>query len=444
MLSLAATNLLDNTDRAITPEKLREVVNAIIQGCFNLESDVSGGSYFVVADGDARDALVGPPVGMVVFVQDGSTWWLRVLDDGDPVWVQRYLPGIGEWNNLVNGLQAVVNDYVTSGGLSSALADYVTSSALTTALTDYVTSGGLSSTLASYVQAALVTSVTGSGSNGNVPTEKAVVDYVAAQLSAAIAGLKWKASARAVVQESGGSAPTLSGTYTTADGVALSVGDRVVCNSTVTPAINGIYVVAAGAWSRATDANTATKLVSAAVAVEEGTTWGDKLLVCTNNAGFTLGTTAVVWVTLGQAIAYTAGTGLTLSGTSFSISNNGVGATQLASSAVTTAKIADANVTLAKLVNMADGKVLGNFSGSSAAPSEVSVQKSVRVEMTLNGTTAVTTSVSGCLALSSKVDLAWPGRASVGAISVTVNDGSVSVVSSSSSDTFAISYIVWL
>src|SRR5204863_3481925 len=42
-----------------------------------------------------------------------------------------------------------------------------------------------------------------------------------------------------------------------------------------------------------------------------------------------------------------------------------IGASHLASNAVTTAKITDANVTLAKLANIANNKVLGNISGSS-------------------------------------------------------------------------------
>ena len=46
---------------------------------------------------------------------------------------------------------------------------------------------------------------------------------------------------------------------------------------------------------------------------------------------------------------------------------------KIADSNVTAAKIADSNVTKAKIENVADMKVLGNTSGTSAAPSEVSV-----------------------------------------------------------------------
>ena len=53
---------------------------------------------------------------------------------------------------------------------------------------------------------------------------------------------------------------TLSGTQTV-DGVALVVGNRVLVKNQTTASQNGIYVVAAGAWTRASDANTASLLV---------------------------------------------------------------------------------------------------------------------------------------------------------------------------------------
>ena len=58
--------------------------------------------------------------------------------------------------------------------------------------------------------------------------------------------------------------------------------------------------------------------------VEEGTTQADTGWVCTVNAGGTLGTTNVTWSQFSGAGAYTAGTGLTLTGTTFSITNTAV------------------------------------------------------------------------------------------------------------------------
>jgi hypothetical protein len=62
-----------------------------------------------------------------------------------------------------------------------------------------------------------------------------------------------------------------------------------------------------------------------------------------------------------------------LSGGAIVVKDGGVTTAKLNDSAVTTAKIADANVTKAKIENLSDYTVLGNVSGSAAAPAEVSI-----------------------------------------------------------------------
>lgn len=152
--------------------------------------------------------------------------------------------------------------------------------------------------------------------------------YVDAVLAAAINGLSPKASVRGVVVDRAGPlAPLLTGTYTTLDGVALVAGDRVIVNGTVSPALNGIYVVASGAWSRAADADTGAKLVGATASVQEGTNFGDKVLLQATNGPIALGTTPVTWVTYGQPNNYVAGSGIGLTGTTISVDNTVVRAT---------------------------------------------------------------------------------------------------------------------
>lgn len=116
---------------------------------------------------------------------------------------------------------------------------------------------------------------------------------------------------------------TLSGTQTI-DGVAVAAGDRVLVKNQTTASANGIYVVAAGAWTRATDADTWAKLVSAFVFVEKGTVGADTGWVSTIDSGGTLGSTAVTFSQFSGAGTYTAGTGLTRTGTQFSITNTAV------------------------------------------------------------------------------------------------------------------------
>ena len=116
---------------------------------------------------------------------------------------------------------------------------------------------------------------------------------------------------------------TLSGTQTI-DGVALIAGDRCLVKNQTLSQNNGIYVVAAGAWTRATDMDTWLEVPGAFTFIEQGTLYADTGWVCTSNAGGTLGTTAITWVQFAGVGSYTAGTGLTLTGTQFSITNTAV------------------------------------------------------------------------------------------------------------------------
>lgn len=87
---------------------------------------------------------------------------------------------------------------------------------------------------------------------------------------------------------------TLSATQTI-DGIVLAVGDRVLVKDQTTTSQNGIYVVSATAWTRALDADTASKIASALVAVDSGTVNGGKLFDNDFKTTDTLGTTAMLW-----------------------------------------------------------------------------------------------------------------------------------------------------
>lgn len=112
---------------------------------------------------------------------------------------------------------------------------------------------------------------------------------------------------------------TLSGEQSI-DGFTTS-SSRVLVKNQSTQANNGIYVSNASTWTRAVDAATWAQLISAFVFVEQGTTQADTGWVCTVDPGGTLGVTAVTWTQFSGAGTYTAGTGLTLTGSVFSLTN---------------------------------------------------------------------------------------------------------------------------
>lgn len=111
---------------------------------------------------------------------------------------------------------------------------------------------------------------------------------------------------------------TLSGAQTI-DGVSVIAGDRVLVKNQTAPAENGIFVVAAGAWTRATDMDTWAEVPSSFVFVEQGTTNADTSWVCSSDAGGTLDTTSIVWFQFGSASAYLGGNGLVLTGNTFDV-----------------------------------------------------------------------------------------------------------------------------
>lgn len=87
---------------------------------------------------------------------------------------------------------------------------------------------------------------------------------------------------------------TLSGTQTI-DGIAVIAGDRVLVKDQTTSNQNGIYVVAAGAWTRPADADASGDIASAIVNVESGTANGGLTFATTFKATDTIGTTNMLW-----------------------------------------------------------------------------------------------------------------------------------------------------
>jgi hypothetical protein len=117
-----------------------------------------------------------------------------------------------------------------------------------------------------------------------------------------------------------GATLTTTGTYTTIDGVTLSDGMRILVKNEVTQANNGIYVrTSATVLTRATDFNTAAEIAGGDFTfITAGTLYNSTGWVQIDDVT-TVGTTSVEWLQFSGAGTYTAGTGLTLTGNSFSV-----------------------------------------------------------------------------------------------------------------------------
>ena len=131
-------------------------------------------------------------------------------------------------------------------------------------------------------------------------------------VDAARSGLDVKQSVKAATTEN----ITLSNTQTI-DGVALSVGDRVLVKDQTDKKTNGIYVVASGAWARSTDAdNTPSGEVTSGMFtfVEQGTINSDAGFVLTTNDPIVLGTTDLDFTLFSASGSIIAGNGLSKNG----------------------------------------------------------------------------------------------------------------------------------
>jgi hypothetical protein len=143
-------------------------------------------------------------------------------------------------------------------------------------------------------------------------TNKAYVDNVAA-------GLSIKPSVRAATTAN----ITLSGAQTI-DGVSVIATNRVLVKNQTTASQNGIYVAAAGAWALASDSANGSLSSGALVLVDEGSVNDNTMWVLTTNDPITVGSTSLTFSPFTVGVTYSAGNGLTLASTTFSV-NAGTG-----------------------------------------------------------------------------------------------------------------------
>ena len=114
-------------------------------------------------------------------------------------------------------------------------------------------------------------------------------------------------------------------------GVTVSVADRILVNQSVNQTTNGVYTVTnvgsvSTNWvmTRSTDTNTYGPSSPTALGqgdaffVSQGT-YAGQLYVCNTEGVITFGTTNITFALMAETAVYSAGTGLTLTGTTFSI-----------------------------------------------------------------------------------------------------------------------------
>jgi hypothetical protein len=146
--------------------------------------------------------------------------------------------------------------------------------------------------------------------------QAAEYSWVIGQVQSAAAGIASKPPVQVIATSN----ITLTGLQTI-DGYTTIAGDRVLVVGQSTATANGVYNAASGAWTRTTIEGAAPgELEPGALwLVINGTANAGTQWRCSNSTPIVIGTTAVTIVQFGAASVYTAGNGITLTGSAFSV-----------------------------------------------------------------------------------------------------------------------------
>ena len=201
------------------------------------------------------------------------------------------------------------------------------------------------------------------------------------QVDVAQAGLDAKDSCRVATTAN----ITLSGEQTI-DGVTTTT-DRVLVKNQTTGSQNGIYVSAAGAWARSTDADANVEVTAGLYTlITEGTVAGGQGFVLTTDDPITVGTTVLTFSQFSGVGDLVGGTGITKSGNTISVDasqtqitdvgaldagsiTSGFGAINNGSSTITTTGAVEtgALTVTGGITGALTGNVTGNVTGSSGS-----------------------------------------------------------------------------
>lgn len=225
-------------------------------------------------------------------------------------------------------------------------------------------------------------------------TQHAIKTYV----DTSITGLKFKKDVR--VASTANITVSNPGT-STFDSVSISSGDRILLKNQSTATENGVYIFngSGSALTRATDGDTGAELISATFPVREGTVNQDTWWTITNDT-ITIGSTNIVFSQTGGAGTYVAGSGLTLTGNSFSISSGGVVNGMLAGS-ITASKLVGTDI--ATVGTITTGTWQGTVIGPTYGGTGVNNASRTLTINTNSGTISFTSSVTLTVAATASI-----------------------------------------
>ncbi len=311
LIAEAEALIPDNTSNAVSPSDVRTILEDMIASSINIlgEDAIKGLLKYntdLSAGYDNRSIVDKEYIDNLVTTATGNYVPITGTDTGVPVTGNiEFFNGTG-LSGSGNAIALSTSGILISSSSSVDLAATIKYSLLTASTVPYLDASK------NLVSSAITPTEFGyiSGATSNLQT----------QINALVSGLSWKQAVRVGTTAN----ITLSGTQTI-DGIAVIVGDRVLVKNQTAPAENGIYLCAAGAWTRTTDMDSSSEFPSATVAISEGATLQDTQYVCTNDLPITIGSTAILFVAVGGT-TYTGTTNrITVVGSVIDISSAYVG-----------------------------------------------------------------------------------------------------------------------
>ena len=223
-----------------------------------------------------------------------------------------------------------------------------------------------------------------------------------------------------------GATLTISGaTLTAIDGVTLSTDDRILIKDETTSAHNGIYVFTSSTvLTRASDFDTPTEMAGGDFTfVQQGTEYNDTGWVMTDPVT-TVGTSDVNFVQFSGAGSFTAGAGLTLTGTEFSVNVDNL-TTDISGGNVvvkTSAQLTTPNIGAATGTSLT---ATGNVSGGNLTTTGVVSATGNITGGNVAGTTGTFTDVAGSLTTAAQPNVTSLGTLTSLAVTGNTNSGNL-------------------
>lgn len=221
-----------------------------------------------------------------------------------------------------------------------------------------------------------------------------------------------------------GATLTLGAPITVIDGHTLTNGDRVLVKNETMAAHNGIYIrTSSTVLTRASDFDSAAEIAGGDfIFIENGTLYNSTGWVSENEVNV-VGTDPVSWIQFAGAGTYTAGVGLELSGTQFSIDEAVVA--QLNNTTFTgTTNIANLNVSTSTTIANGLSVTSGTATFGDITASNIDLNASGTADFTAGTTTVATPTLNAHAATKEYVDtqIAANSGPSVVTTTVTSND----------------------